>query len=157
MRNLARFNQASSNLVVHYGKIKSHYLAANANSGSLTASLIKFDKKKAAVAVQWRHLNALPLSVGKQIKRGLPLSTFCLKMVFLANQRTRVQLILVHCTSSLVGSKGRPRIVLLWDPRGAGQGVCGPRGGAFTNTADAENLNCKGGKNRAGWMADILG
>ena len=102
-------------------------------------------------------LNSLPLSVGKQIKRGLPLSTFCLKMVSLPTDRLWVQLILVHCTSSLAGSKGRPRIVLLWDPRGAGQGVCGPRGGAFTNTADAENLNCKGGKNRAKWMADILG
>ena len=41
-------------------KIKSHYLAANANSGSLTASLIKFDKKKAAVAVQWRHFKCAP-------------------------------------------------------------------------------------------------
>ena len=102
-------------------------------------------------------LNSLPLSVGKQIKRRLPLSTFCLKMVSLPTDRLWVQLILVHCTSSLAGSKGRPRIVLLWDPRGAGQGVCGPRGGAFTNTADAENLNCKGGKNRAKWMADILG
>ena len=67
-----------------------------------------------------------------------------------ANRRAGVQLILVQGSSP-------PRIVLLWDPRGAGQGVCGPRGGAFTNTADAENLNCKGGKNRAGWMADILG
>ena len=41
-------------------QIKSHYLAANANSGFLTASLIKFDKKKAAVAVQWRHFKCAP-------------------------------------------------------------------------------------------------
>ena len=67
-----------------------------------------------------------------------------------ANRRAGVQLILVQGSSP-------PRIVLLWDPRGAGEGVCGPRGGAFTNTAAAENLNCKGGKNRVAWMADILG
>ena len=68
----------------------------------------------------------------------------------LPSYRAGVQLILVQGSSP-------PGIVLLWDPRGAGQGVCGPRGASFTNTAAAENLNCKGGKNRVAWMADILG
>ena len=98
-----------------------------------------------------------PFQLANKSKEGCRSLHFAWKWFSLPTNGLRVQLILVHCTSSLVGSKGRPRIVLLWDPRGAGQGVCGPRGGAFTNTADAENLNCKGGKNRAGWMADILG
>ena len=42
-------------------------------------------------------------------------------------------------------------------PTGVRPGCLWPPGGAFTNTAAAENLNCKGGKNRVAWMADILG
>ena len=128
----------------------------------LTVSLIKFDKKKAGrqlLLCRVGILNAPLLSVCKQIKTtpvllqkkvDSLLTAFSLEIVFGANCRAGVQLILVQGSSP-------PGIVLLWDPRGAGQGVCGPRGASFTNTAAAENLNCKGGKNRVAWMADILG
>ena len=113
-------------------QIKSHYLAANANSGSLTASLIKFDKKKlgGCRAVE-TFLNSLPLSVGKQIKRRLPLSTFCLKMVFLANQRTLgpVNFGALHqLTSGLQGSSQNCPIV---GPTGCWPGCLWSPGGRF--------------------------
>ena len=147
-----------------HSQIRSYYLNANANANAnamllipiLTVSLIKFDKKSCCAA-QW-HLKCTPAASSLETnqnnppsaKEGRPSSAFCLEIVFGANRRAGVQLILVQGSSP-------PRIVLLWDPRGAGEGVCGPRGGAFTNTAAAENLNCKGGKNRVAWMADILG
>ena len=80
-------------------QIKSHYLAANANSGSLNASLIKFDKKKAGpqlLLCRVGILNAPLLSVCKQIKTtpvlqqkkvDSLLTAFSLEIVFGANCR----------------------------------------------------------------------
>ena len=152
----------SSKLSVH-SQIRSYYFAANANAANPNPNS-KFDqvwqeKGRQLLLCRVGILNAPLLSVCKQIKTtpvllqkkvDSLLTAFSLEIVFGANCRAGVQLILVQGSSP-------PGIVLLWDPRGAGQGVCGPRGASFTNTAAAENLNCKGGKNRVAWMADILG
>ena len=155
----------SSKLSVH-SQIRSYYFAANANAANPNPNS-KFDqvwqeKGRSAVAVVqgWHFKCTPPFSLqtnqnnpSSPAKEGW-LSANC---IFPRNRfwcqlpsRAGVQLILVQGSSP-------PGIVLLWDPRGAGQGVCGPRGASFTNTAAAENLNCKGGKNRVAWMADILG
>ena len=110
-------------------QIRSYYLTANANSANPNPNS-KFDpvwqEKGSTVAVQRWHLKCTTPTF-KQIKttryfckRSLTLCIL-LEIVFGANRQPGVQLILVQGSSP-------PRIVLLWDPRGSVQGVCGPRG-----------------------------
>ena len=112
-------------------QIKSHYLAANANSAPLLQVWSSSIRKTRRLPSSKDILNALPLSVGKQIKRRLPLSTFCLKMVFLASQRTRgpVNFGALHqLTSGLQGSSQNCPIVA---PTGGWPGCLWSPGGRF--------------------------
>ena len=72
-----------------------------------------------------------PFQLANKSKEGCRSLHFAWKWFSLPTNGLEVQLILVHCTSSLVGSKGRPRIVLLWDPRGGWPGCLWSPGGRF--------------------------
>ena len=139
-------------------QIRSYYLTANANSANPYPNS-KFDQvwqeKGSTVAVQRWHFKCTT-STFKQIKTTRYNLQKRVDSLHFAWNRFRCQPTTwgpVNFGARVQSSQNCPIV----RPTGVRPGCLWPPGGAFTNTAAAENLNCKGGKNRVAWMADILG